>query len=91
MSWLGQNLGHPSNLQILEEKATSHLDELINQHNELNDCKHMIRKKLEAMKVIKEGERITPSFFLQMKTMDKQEEIFALLDKNDPAMETRIP
>ena len=48
-------------------------------------------KKLEAMQLIKEGERITQSFFHQMKTTHKQEEIFLLLDGNIPAMETRIP
>ena len=42
------------------------------------------------MNAIKEGERIQPSFFIQMKTNHKKEEIFALMNKEE-GTETRIP
>ena len=39
----------------------------------------------------KYGERITPSFFQQMKPGHKKEEIFALLHADAQATETRVP
>ena len=48
-SWLGHDLSQAIDLQILEEKATAHLDELIDQRDELNEHKQQLRRKLEAM------------------------------------------
>ena len=91
ISWLGQTLEQPIELSNLEEKATTHLENLIDQRDELDERKIMIRKKLEAMKAIKEGERIQPSFFKQMKTNHTKEEIFALKEDNEDNTETREP
>ena len=90
ISWLGQTLEQPIELSNLEEKATTHLENLIDQRDELNERKIMIRKKLEAMKAIKEGERIQPSFFKQMKTNHTKEEIFALEEDNEDNTEREV-
>ena len=90
-SWLGQTLEQTIDLQILEEKASTYLDKLIDQRDELNERKRNIRSKIAALQAIKEGERIKPSFFQKMKTNHKKEEIYALIDENDTGKETRVP
>ena len=70
--WLGQTLEEEIDLQELEKKAAYRLEELIDQRDALNERKIHIRKKLEDMENIKEGERIKPSFFHRMKTNFKK-------------------
>ena len=64
------------------------IDILIDARDKLNERKANIRRKLEAMETIKEGERVAPSFFRKMKTSFKKEEIYALADENKQGKET---
>ena len=90
-NWLGPTTETPLDTRVVETKAAAHLDTLIEQRDAMNEHKHMIRKKLEAMTAITEGELITPSFFHRMKTGHKKEEIFALLHEDGTDTETRVP
>ena len=56
----------------LEETVNRKVDELIEKRDELNDRKIKIKENIEAMKTIKEDERITPSFFRRMGTSIKK-------------------
>ena len=76
--WLGQQLNKPIELRELEEKVNIRIDILTEKRDELNERKRRIRDKLEAMTKIKEGERVTPSFYRRMQTSFKKEEIFKL-------------
>ena len=56
----------------LEEKVNRKVDESIEKRDESNDRKIKIKENIEAMKNIKEDERITPSFFRSMGTSIKK-------------------
>ena len=86
--WLGQKLNDPIDLKTLEEIINRRIDILIDARDKLNERKLNIRRKLEAMETIKEGERIAPSFFRKMKTNFKKEEIYTLVDNKKQVKET---
>ena len=86
--WLGQNIADPIDIHTLEEKISERIDTLIDDRDKLNERKTRIRQKIEAMKSIKEGERVTPSFFRRMQTNFRKEEIFTLADESRQGNET---
>ena len=91
MIWLGKTLEQTLDLQELEGKASTHLGNLIDQRDELNERKLHIKKRLEVLKQIHEGERIKPSFFQEMRIHFKKEDIFVLVEDDETKMETRTP
>ena len=72
----------------LEETVNRKVDELLEKRDELNDRKIKIRENLEAMRDVKEDERITPSFFRRMGTSIKKEKIYILRDGEKDGEET---
>ena len=76
-------------MKQIVEKASAYLGELIDKRDDLNVKKKLIKKKLKDMENLREGERVTPSFFRRMKSAHKQEEIFSLMEDEEEGMETQ--
>jgi hypothetical protein len=81
MRWMGKKVGEITVLEELEEKASDHLDKLLEERDEGDGRKRRAEKNVEILREVQEEERGTRSFFGKLKQAHKKEEIFSLMEE----------
>jgi hypothetical protein len=79
--WMEKQVGEITELAELEEKATTHLDELLEKRDEGDARKRRAERNVEILREVQEEERGSRSFFNKLKRAHKKEEIFALMEE----------
>ena len=81
VEWTGKQVRELDDLAELEEKASQHLDVLLEERERGDERRWRLEKNLEILREVQEEERSSRSFFSKLKTARKREEIFALVEE----------